>query len=181
MAATATWVAPESNPGNNWNTDANWSPAGVPTDTAIFAAAVPDTVIVSANASINTIQFDAGAAGYLILIGTTTTFDLNGSGIVNNSGSSQSLANNHVLNFNNASSAADADITNSGTLSSNNTATAADATVTNVDGTVSFSGNSMAGIATLTNSSGLISFSGNSTAGNATIDYANAGSLSFSG
>ena len=64
QAQNATWAGP----GSNWSTNANWSPATVPTGTATFAGATPTTVFVNANLLIGTTQFDAGTPAYTITV-----------------------------------------------------------------------------------------------------------------
>src|SRR5215510_3890921 len=175
MAATATWAGP----GALWDIDANWSPAGVPTDAAIFTASGPTTILVSANTSINTVQFAPGAQAYSIHVLAGVTFDLNLLGIVDFSSNRPALANQGVVNFNAGTTAADANVTNTGMLNFKGSATAADADMTNTGGTISFTDTSSAGHATIDIPFGTVSFEGASNAGNAVID--NVGSLFFRG
>ena len=61
-AQVATWTGSTS---GNWNTNGNWSPATVPTSTAIFDnTGLNQSLNISANASINTMPFNAGAPAY---------------------------------------------------------------------------------------------------------------------
>src|SRR5262245_53759843 len=176
MAATATWAGP----GAFWDIDANWSPAGVPTDAAIFTASGPTTILVSANTSINTVQFAPGAQAYSIHVLAGVTFDLNLLGIVDFSSNRPALANQGVVNFNAGTTAADANVTNTGMLNFKGSATAADADMTNTGGTISFTDTSSAGNAAIVTTGGTISFNGDSTAGHATIDNP-FGTVSFEG
>jgi hypothetical protein len=118
-------------PGTEWTTGTNWSSTPtVPDNTAIFQNNLaPTSLTISANASINTIQLDAGAPAYSFI--NNTVFNINGTGIVNNSASAPSFANNNVLFFNNASTAGNATINNNQVLRFFNTATAGNATITN--------------------------------------------------
>src|SRR5262249_11539067 len=150
-AVDGTWTGPAA----EWTDGTNWSSnPDVPDNTAAFTNnGAPTSVTISDDASINTVQFTAGAPAFnFTTSGTGITFDVNGTGIVNNSAFAQSFTNNDNLNFNNASSAGNAAIiiNNGGVLSFNNDSTAANATIT-------------------TNSGGLTQFNDNSNGGNATI------------
>src|SRR5262249_48430166 len=173
----ATWTGSVS----DWNIATNWSPAGVPTGTAIFAATGLTSVTLAANTSIDTIQFEAGSPAYAITV-VGATFDINGSGIVNSSGNIPGISNNGTVRFNNTSSAADADITNFGSLLFADGSSAGSSTIDAV-GTGShldFAGTSTAGSAAISVTSGTLSFGGTSTAGSAAIDNA-FGTVSFDG
>jgi hypothetical protein len=85
-AQSATW----NGSGADWNTNANWSPATTPTDTAIFAGAT--LTISAAMTNINTLQFNAGALGYSFNI-SNGQFNINGAGVVNNSSNAPTTAN----------------------------------------------------------------------------------------
>ena len=52
-APDATW----NGPGNNWNNGLNWTPAGVPTNTATFSTAAPLNLFTTANTIINSTLF----------------------------------------------------------------------------------------------------------------------------
>src|SRR5215468_5211907 len=121
---------------NEWIQDNNWSLATVPDNTATFTNnGAPTSVTVSDDASINTIQFTAGAPAFnFITSGTGITFDINGAGIVNNSAFAPSFTNNDNLNFNNTSSAGNAVIINNSVVSFNNSSTAANAIITTNSG-----------------------------------------------
>jgi outer membrane autotransporter protein len=140
----------------------------VPDDTATFTNnAAPTSVAISNDASINTIQFTAGAPAFnFTTSGTGITFDVNGAGIVNNSALAPTFINNDNLNFNNASSAGNAVIVNNNgaVLSFNNNSTAANATITTNNGALTqFNDNSTGGNAQfVTNAGGVVDFSNTS-------------------
>ncbi len=187
QAQNATWTGSTS---GDWNTNANWAPASVPTGTATFdATGLTQAVTVSADASIDTIALSAGAPTYSYTINPGVAFDIVGAGIVNNSANAPNflnsgtlsfsnsstaananIINNSFLNFNNASSVGSASLVNNGFLGFSNTSTAATATILN-NTTITFQDSSSAGSAVITNSGGasLISFADTSTAGSATI------------
>jgi autotransporter-associated beta strand protein len=148
----------------DWNTGTNWSSSpAVPDGTATFGASnTTSLTFSSATTSIGTIQFNAGAPAYSFAGGNTV--NINATGIVNNSSFAPAF-NGLNLNFNNGSTAANANITSSG-LSFNNTSTAASATITNTD--VQFFNTSSAGNATIAVGT-FMNFNDSSTAGSATI------------
>jgi hypothetical protein len=86
-AQDATWAL---NPTVDFNTDANWTTAAVPTGTAIFGASNVTAVTISANTSVGSLQFNAGAPAYsFTLLNGGPNFSslaITGAGIVNNSG-----------------------------------------------------------------------------------------------
>src|SRR5262249_13790411 len=171
---------------NEWIQDNNWSLATVPDNTATFTNnGAPTSVTVSDDASINTIQFTAGAPAFnFITSGTGITFDINGAGIGNNSAFAPSFTNNDNLNFNNASSAGNAVIINNnngGVVSFNNNSTAANATITtNSGGLTLFNDNSNGGNAQfIANAGGIVDFS--NTAGPANDGNISAGSIAGAG
>jgi len=170
---------------NEWTQDNNWSLATVPDNTATFTNnGAPTSVTVSDDASINTIQFTAGAPAFnFITSGTGITFDINGAGIGNNSAFAPSFTNNDNLNFNNASSAGNAVIINNngGVVSFNNNSTAANATITtNSGGLTLFNDNSNGGNAQfIANAGGIVDFS--NTAGPANEGNISAGSIAGAG
>ena len=90
-AQNATWLA---SPGSgDFAIAANWSPPTVPTNTAIFGASNTTTIGIpqSVTISVGTLQFNAGAPGYSFTLSApalATTFDINGTGVVNNSSNS---------------------------------------------------------------------------------------------
>src|SRR5215831_13203451 len=82
-AQDATWsTAPGS---SNFNTDANWTPATVPTGTAFFGASNTTALSFSANTTVGGWTFNAGAPAYTFT--TSNLLDFNGAGIVINGGS----------------------------------------------------------------------------------------------
>jgi hypothetical protein len=126
-ATDATWAGS----GTEWTTGTNWSSTPtVPDNTATFTNnGAPQSVTISANASINTIQFTAAAPAYAF---TVTDLNITGTGIVNSSTLPPSFttSNPGILRFFNSSTAGNATITNNGTLVFFNTSTAGNATVT---------------------------------------------------
>src|SRR6516164_7256769 len=181
-AVDGTWMGPAA----EWTDGTNWSSTpDVPDNTATFTNnGAPTSVTVSDDASINTIQFTAGAPAFnFITSGTGITFDINGAGIGNNSAFAPSFTNNDNLNFNNASSAENAVIINNngGVVSFNNNSTAANATITtNSGGLTLFNDNSNGGNAQfIANAGGIVDFS--NTAGPANEGNISAGSIAGAG
>src|SRR6266496_3934523 len=78
---------------DDWNTDANWTPMTVPngsTDIATFALSNTTNVSISANTEVNGITFTAAATNpYIITASAPFTLRISGTGITNNSGSTQ--------------------------------------------------------------------------------------------
>src|SRR5262249_20624430 len=168
---------------NEWTQDNNWSLATVPDNTATFTNnGAPTSVTISDDALINTITAGAPAFNF-ITSGTGITFDVNGTGIVNNSAFAPSFINNDNLNFNNASSAGNAVIVNNNgaVLSFNNNSTAGNATITTNNGAVTqFNDNSTGGNAQfITNAGGIVDFS--NTVGPAGDGNISAGSIAGAG
>ncbi|MEA2884599.1 MAG: fibronectin-binding autotransporter adhesin [Bradyrhizobium sp.] len=153
-AQDATWSpAPVS---NDFNTDANWTPATTPTGTASFGLSNTTSLTLSTGTTIDTFRFNADAPAYRFNL-NGPFLEFTGTGIVNNS------ANLHTIDA-------------FGLLQFDNTATAGNAVINNTPGSTTFTGSSTAGTATITNSGGgLLSFTDFSTAGSATITT-NAGS-----
>src|SRR6516162_5600287 len=181
-AVDGTWTGPAA----EWTDGTNWSSTpDVPDNAATFTNnGAPTSVTISGDASINTIQFTAGAPAFnFTTSGTGITFDVNGTGIVNNSAFAPSFTNNDNLNFNNASSAGNAAITinNGGVLSFNNNSTAANATITTNSGALTqFNDNSTGGNAQfITTVGGFVDFS--NTAGPAGDGNISAGSIAGAG
>src|SRR5438477_801097 len=91
-AGTALW---DLNPGSgDWNTAANWTPATVPngsTDTATFALSSTTNVSISANTEVNGIKFTSAASAYTITASPNLAITLSGTGITNNSGTTQTF------------------------------------------------------------------------------------------
>src|SRR6516165_8482867 len=181
-AVDGTWTGPAA----KWTDGTNWSSnPDVPDNTATFTNnGAPTSVTISDDASINTIQFTAGAPAFnFTTSGTGITFDVNGAGIVNNSAFAPSFTNNDNLNFNSASSAGNAVIINNNgaILSFNNTSTAGNAIITTNNGAVTqFNDNSTGGNAQfITNTGGIVDFS--NTAGLAGDGNISAGSIAGAG
>jgi autotransporter-associated beta strand protein len=188
-AQSATWAGP----GADWDTTANWSPAGVPTATAIFTGATPTSITFSAAAtSIGTMQFNAGAPAYTFtqqlqppgcVICTPQSLTINGTGVVNNSSNAPTFVDNGggTINFLNSATAGNANIQmHEGTLNFENTSNAGTATITTPDamhiGIINFHDQSSAASANITMVGSLgitpgeqLNFLDRSTAGNATI------------
>jgi hypothetical protein len=157
-AQSATWAGP----GADWDTTANWSPAGVPTATAIFTGATPTSITFSAAATtINTIQFNAGAPAYTFTFDFANTFNVTGAGVSNNSSNAPTFTGTGVT---------------SGTINFENSSIAGNANFDISQGLLSFQNNSNAGTATIANTvggdarfPGTIEFHQSSSAANATI------------
>jgi autotransporter-associated beta strand protein len=174
QAQNATWTG--AVPGGNWNTNGNWAPASVPTGTATFdITGATQAVTVTADASINTMLFSAGAPAYSYTINPGVAFDIVGAGIVNNSANAPNFLNNGTLSFSNSSTAANANVVNNNIMNFNNTSTAGSAGIIN-NFLLFFSDTSTAGTATLLNN-GATTFQNASSAGSAVITNNGAGSL----
>jgi autotransporter-associated beta strand protein len=162
-AQSATWAGP----GADWDTTANWSPASVPTATAIFTGATPTSITFSqAATSIGTMQFNAGAPGYTFEFGAGNTFNVIGAGVSNNSSNAPTFTGTGV---------------SSGTINFENSSTAGNANFQLSQGLLSFQNNSNAGTATIANTiggdarfPGTIEFHQSSSAANATINIVGA-------
>ena len=78
-----------------WNTTTNWTPAGVPTETAIFSDSSQTRISFSSNgeAKVDNIEFSADAPAYTFTFGTATTplLTISGEGVSNRSQSYQSF------------------------------------------------------------------------------------------
>src|SRR6266481_1553230 len=103
-AGSATW---SSNPtSGDWNTAANWRPQTVPnaaTDIATFGASnVTDVTNTDVIVNLGSLVFSSGAPSYTI--SALDNIDLDGTGIVNNSGNVQSFVAG-VFFFNNTATA----------------------------------------------------------------------------
>ena len=90
-AGSATW---KQNPGSNdWNTPTNWTPATVPngaSDIATFGESTRTNPSGSALIEVNKLLFGVGASAYTITW-TSQFLTISGVGIVNNSGTTQTL------------------------------------------------------------------------------------------
>jgi len=155
-----------------WTTGFNWSSSPfVPNNTATFTNnGAPTSVLISANRSINTMMFTAGAPAYTF-IPIFSNFTIAGTGIVNNSSNAPNFSITFAsqLAFTNNSTAGNAAITTNfgGSALFSDNSTAANAAITN-NGTLQFANTSTAGNAAITNNS-LLRFTDTSTAGNSTI------------
>jgi autotransporter-associated beta strand protein len=168
-AQNATWVLNPAVVGPvattfNFNANANWTPAAVPTGTATFGVSNSPRVSFSANTTVGGWTFNAGASNYTFNVSRDLQFT--GAGIVVNGGSA-SIINNNFLSFNNSSTAGSAAITNNLILDFQNASTAGIAAITNTFG-MTFRDSSTAGNANITNNLSF-NFEGNSTAGSAKI------------
>jgi autotransporter-associated beta strand protein len=185
-AQDATWNNPATVAGPvpgtfDFNANANWTPAAVPTVTAFFDVSSTPNLSFSGPPVIAPIggwTFNAGASNYIFTNENILSF--NGAGIVINGGSA-TITNSGAVLFLAASTAGSATITNNGGLSSlefHDSSTAGSATITN-NLSVSFFDTSTAGSAVITNNSLVfgLQFNDSSTAGSATIT--NNGLLAF--
>ena len=161
-AVDGTWAGGSS----DWTDPTNWSSSpSVPDGTATFTN-TGNTAVDNNNGVvvIGTIQFTSMSQAYSITIGNP--FIVNGTGIINDSGTTQNfeVTSGNNLVFQNSSSA------RSGI---------GDVTITNdVGGTVNFIQNSTAGTATLVNSS-FVTFDDSSSAGSAQITNNANGQIDF--
>src|SRR5262249_42857310 len=149
--------------GTEWTDGTNWSSnPDVPDNAATFTNnSAPTSVTISGPADINTIQFTAAAPAYSF--SNSDAFNINGTGIVNNSAFAPTFTNTGNFSFNNTSSAGNAVIVNNGggVVSFNNASTAANAIIA-------------------TNSDALTLFNDNSTGGNAQFITAAGGTVDLS-
>jgi outer membrane autotransporter protein len=146
---------------------------------ATFSGAIPTNILVSANATINTVVFTAAAPAYSFAIQSPNGFSFLGSGIINDSANAPSFSTNPgaSLFFFNGSTAANALFTNNGTMAFFDSSTARTATIT-TNGLLQFLNTSSADHATITvNGGGSLGFRNSSTAANATI--VNNGTIDF--
>jgi autotransporter-associated beta strand protein len=175
-AIDAVWTGP----GTEWTVGTNWTPQTIPDNTAIFTNnGAPALLTISSPASINTIQIDAGTAGFGFTNTATANlaFAILGAGIVNNSNSSPDFTNNGFINFFNSSAAGNSTITNNGGLTFHDASTADHATIQNFL-SLFFLNTSTAGTSFVHNNTfSTLFFNNSSTAGNATI--INDGALQF--
>jgi autotransporter-associated beta strand protein len=183
FAASSAWIGP----GDQYRDDANWT-AGIPTDIAEFNTAPPTSISLSVPTTVNTLQYNPGASAYSVRVFggqlNGASFNLEGAGVVNNSGTTQTLVNDGGrIRFRNTAGAGNAVIVNSlnaATVSFaatffEDTTTADRAQITNNRGcSTEFSGTSTAANSTIVNNGGTALFLGNSNAGNASITNNNA-------
>ena len=176
-AQDATW---NLNGTGDFNTSANWTPATVPTGTAIFGVSNQTNVTFSATTSnINSWAFNAGASNYNFIINPTTIGGINffGAGILLNGGTAN-IINSSTLGFSSGTAGSATIINNAGLVVFSGSSTAGSATIINnflpaaAQFPVQFYGSSTAGNATIINNNPL-TFQQNSTAGNAIINNNN--------
>jgi hypothetical protein len=90
---TSTWNTQPAT--GEWNTADNWSPSGVPADTATFAASSQTAINFSASgeATVESIEFADNASAYIFTFGpcTTPALTITGQGVTNCSKRQQSL------------------------------------------------------------------------------------------
>lgn len=90
---TATWNTQPAS--SEWDTAANWTPSGVPTDTATFVASSQTMITFSSTgeATVDSIEFADTASAYTFTFGPCTTppLTITGQGISNRSGRQQSF------------------------------------------------------------------------------------------
>jgi autotransporter-associated beta strand protein len=168
QAQDATWLA---NPGSgDFNTDANWNPATVPSGTASFGASTTTNLTLSTTTSLGGWTFSAGAPAYTFAV-TGGELSFTGTGIAAN-GTSVTLASNSpigAIDFNNMSTAGSATLQNSYVLMFNDSSKAGAASILNTTGWVYFFNNSSAQNATIINNGISVEFADSSSAGNAHI------------
>ena len=165
LAGSATW---SDNPSSgDWNDAANWIPNTVPngtSDIATFGASnVTDVFNSNVIVNLDSLVFNPGAPSYTISA-YLDNIELSGTGIVNNSGTVQSLIAGTFIFFNSATA---------GSMTNFN----------NVGGDVSFLDSSSAGSATMDLSDNMyqahLVFFDFSTAGNATINASGGAEVSL--
>jgi autotransporter-associated beta strand protein len=193
-ALDAVWLVNPSS--GDWNTGTNWSTSpSAPVnagDTATFDTSTQTSLSLSSNVTVESITFQPGASAFTIATTGNVVLTVQGTGIVNNSGDTQTIINDVLLNeffvasagstnFLNSSTAGNATITNYnvnlnlpglavGSTKFFNASTAGNATINNFGGDTEFLNSSTAGNATITNIGiGFTQFLNTSTAGNATI------------
>jgi autotransporter-associated beta strand protein len=108
-AAAQTW---NLNPGSgDFDTAANWTPATVPTGTAVFGVSNTASLSFSTSTNVGGWTFNAGASAYTFTNGQALVF--NGAGIVINGGSAAITNDIHgLIEFSGTSTAGNATITN---------------------------------------------------------------------
>jgi outer membrane autotransporter protein len=197
FAVDAVWLLnPET---NNWNSGFNWSTSPSapinPADTATFNTSTQNSLTLS-GVTVESITFNPQASAFTIATNLSTNgnggLTVQGAGIVNNSGKTQTIYNDSSLpragvlggatDFRNASTAGNVTIDNANLTGFFNTSTAGNATISNFR-LLEFFNTSTAGNATITNignsrpdtrqfpnPASLTAFFNTSTAGSATIN-----------
>jgi autotransporter-associated beta strand protein len=188
LGGSATWSSSPTN--SDWNTAANWTPQTVPNSTTDIATFGPSNITDVTNAdvviSLDSLVFEPGAPHYTIA--ALDNIVLYGPGIVNNSGTMQSLVAGAFFFFNSATAG---NMTNyssvSGYFSFHDLSSAGSATFdlsseASLQGDLLFWDSSTAGDALLNVSTGtFVSFLDNSTGGNATLNVTTAAVVTFPG
>ena len=103
QAGSATWSSIPTS--GDWNIAANWTPGTVPnssSDIATFVSSSLTDLFVSENTEVNSVVFAGGAASFTISPIIGTSFTISGEGVVNDSGTAQSLVMSADANFNHA-------------------------------------------------------------------------------
>jgi autotransporter-associated beta strand protein len=183
LAQNATWTGAD---GPIYTDAASWTPATVPTGTAEFSGSTPNNSLIDVSGSIGSLKFDAGAAAYTLTVNNnTTSYTLNGAGVVDNSSHAPTLTltnTSDTLIFANSATAGDANvsISNAAILSSvifNNSSTAGNAiiVINGTGSTLTFNGTSTATIT----STGTVNFNNNSTAAGANITVTSGAGLNL--
>jgi autotransporter-associated beta strand protein len=114
QAGSATW---DLNPGSgDWNTAANWTPMTVPdgsADTATFGITNTADVSLSASTEVDGISFNTSARAYRITA-SGWTLTISGTGLANNSGSSQNFLTvaGGIIKFTNSATAGNGSFSN---------------------------------------------------------------------
>ena len=185
-AQNATWQPAPSFEGPvpgtfNFNANANWVPAAVPTGTASFDLTTGSHISFSAaSTTLGGFTFNAGAPAYTFTA-TNTLLTLTGAGILDNSSNKPAFVLNttsagsiDMLKFQNAATAGDANITATPGLTGSpqiqffNTSSAGNATMTlTAPARVNFHDSSTAGSATI---NGEFFFTDSSNAGSAKLN-----------
>ncbi len=91
--STSTWNRQPAS--GEWNDASNWTPAGVPTDTASFSQSSQTSLSFSptGNATVGQLEFIEGASGYTFNFGTSMApgLTITGTGVSNQSAAQQSF------------------------------------------------------------------------------------------
>ncbi len=195
LAGSATWSA---NPASSdWNTAANWTPTTVPNGTFDIATFGPSAVtsisINTTDVAVDSLVYEAGAPPYTISLdytGVPVNLYLYGSGIVNHSGSTQTINRNEssAITFYNSATAGEMTAfggtgPNSFLFYNHSSAGSGSFYLAALGGAsyMVFFANATAADATITtgNYFGFLIFDGSSTASNAIIQAINGGMVSF--
>ncbi|MGH6736014.1 MAG: M10 family metallopeptidase C-terminal domain-containing protein [Methyloceanibacter sp.] len=174
---SATWL--ETPGSGDYNTNANWTPAAVPDETAFFNFSNVTALTLSAPVTqVGGWTFGVGASNYSFAVGSSADLLFTGAGI-EIAGGGAAIMNQGSLAFSNSSSAGDARIINTGLVSFSNDSSAGNAAiVNNASGAVEFWGTSSAANATISNTAD-VTFRLDSTAGAATITTGPTGTTNF--